>query len=363
MRLMIDAHLDLAWCALSFNRDLTRSVAEIRQSEIGLSDDSARGRNTLSLPEMRKAKVAVCIGTLLARSGPDRPKQAPLHRISLDYATQTIAGAVAMGQLAYYELLARQGEIVILRSARQLDDHWRLWNKPGDTSRLPIGVLLSMEGADPVLAPDDLQRWFDLGLRAIEPAHYGRSQYAHGTSTDGPLSPMGEKLIAEMSRIGVALDVTHLSDQSMAHALDLYQGPVWASHHNCRALVPGDRQLADDQIKRLIQRDAVIGVALDAWMLYPGFIRHQTPTCVVGMEAVADQIDHVCQIAGSANHSAIGSDLDGGFGNEQTPHDLDTIADLHKLEEILARRKYSPADIDNIFHGNWLRIFRQSLPA
>jgi membrane dipeptidase len=159
------------------------------------------------------------------------------------------------------------------------------------------------------------------------------------------------------------LDVTHLCDQSMAQALDLFGGRVLASHHNCRSLGPGDRQLTDEQIKRLVARNAVIGAALDAWMLYPNWVRGQTKPDVIGLTAVADHIDHVCQLAGDRNHAGIGSDLDGGFGNEQTPRDLDTIADLQKLGEILASRGYSASDVDAIFHGNWLRFLREALPA
>jgi membrane dipeptidase len=159
------------------------------------------------------------------------------------------------------------------------------------------------------------------------------------------------------------LDVTHLSDRSFYQALDLFDGPVLASHHNCRALVEGDRQLADRQIKLLVERGAVIGAALDAWMLYPGWQRGKTSPDVVGLEAVADHLDHVCEIAGGARHAAIGSDLDGGFGSEQTPRDLNSYRDLHKLESILEGRGYVPADIDAIFHGNWLRFFREALPA
>jgi membrane dipeptidase len=149
----------------------------------------------------------------------------------------------------------------------------------------------------------------------------------------------------------------------MRQALDLYDGPVLASHHNCRALVPGDRQLSDEQIKELVTRGAVIGAALDAWMLYPGWERGKTQPQVVGLEAVADHIDHVCQIAGDANHAGIGSDLDGGFGNEQTPRDLQRYRDLGRLGDILAARGYSADDLDLIFHGNWLRFFRANLPA
>jgi len=248
----------------------------------------------------------------------------------------------------------------MIRTARELEEHWRTYSR--DPQHAPLGIILSMEGADPVVTPAQLDEWWMLGLRAIGPAHYGRGHYAYGTATDGPLGGRGVELLRRMRALGFILDATHLSDTSMAEALDVFDGPVLASHHNCRALVPGDRQLTDEQIRRLVARGAVIGVALDAWMLYPGWERGKTSPQVVGLEAAADHIDRVCQLAGSARHSAIGSDLDGGYGTEQTPRDLDTIADLQKLSGILERRGYAAADVEAIFHGNWLRFFGQALP-
>ncbi len=154
--------------------------------------------------------------------------------------------------------------------------------------------------------------------------------------------------------------MTHLSDQCFFEALDIYGGPVLASHHNCRALVPDPRQLTDEQIKRLLSRGAVIGTALDAWMLYPGWIRGVTQPEVVGLEAMIDHIDRVCQLAGNARHAAIGTDLDGGFGREQTPRDLDTIADLQRVPEMLQRRGYPEEAIRGIMYENWLRFFREA---
>src|SRR5262249_29742593 len=159
--------------------------------------------------------------------------------------------------------------------------------------------------------------------------------------TEGGLFPEGPALLKAMEDVGMILDVTHLSDQCFDEALELYHGPVLASHHNCRSLVPNQRQLTDDQIKRLIERGAVIGTALDSWMLFPGWIRGETSPEVVRLEAILDHIDHVCQLAGNAQHAALGTDLDGGFGREQTPCDLDTIADLQRLPELLGRRGYS----------------------
>ena len=132
-----------------------------------------------------------------------------------------------------------------------------------------------------------------------------------------------------------------------------------ASHSNCRSLVPGQRQFDDGHLRAIINRDGVIGTALDAWMLQPGWIRGETTNENLTLGAVADHIDHVCQLAGNALHAAIGSDLDGGYGTEQTPGDLDTIADLQKLDGLLSAKGYKVEDIEAIFHNNWLRFFRR----
>jgi membrane dipeptidase len=362
MRLIIDAHLDLGWSAVSFERDLTLCLDEMRRREAGMTDERCRGKGVVSLPELRRAGVGVAVATLLARGGPAQTRQPHGYKRSdLDFATQPIAYAAAHGQLAYYRLLESQGHLRILRTRGDLDAHWAAYRAQPDST--PLGIILSMEGADPIVEVDQVQEWWDNGLRAVGPAHYGRSHYAYGTGVDGPLSEAGVELLRKMERVGIVLDVTHLSDQSFWQAMAVYHGPVLASHHNCRAIVPGDRQLTDEQIKVLLERDAVIGVSFDAWMLYPNWIRGKTGPEVVNIAAAADHIDRVCQLAGNCRHSAIGSDLDGGFGHEQTPRDLKSIADLQNLAEILSSRKYSDADIDAIFHANWLRFFRRCLPA
>jgi membrane dipeptidase len=361
MRPIIDSHLDLAWNALYFDRNLLLDVAEVRRSEAGLTDEPAQGRNAVTLPELRRARMTVCLATLLARSGPDRPPRAQSKRMDLDYNSQAVAYAHARGQLAYYRLLEQQDHLRFVRTRAELKAHWQAWSRSPETQ--PPGIILSMEGADPIVNPDQVQAWWEDGLRVVGPVHYGRSQYACGTSADGPISDRGVALLKEFMRVGMILDVTHLSDRSLAQALEIYSGPVLASHHNCRALVPGDRQLADEQIRALIQRNAVIGTAFDAWMLHPGWKRGETDRKVVGTEAAAAHIDHICQLAGSIHHCALGTDLDGGFGTEQTPRDLDTYRDLHKLEAILGSRGYRPKDIDAVFYGNWLRFFSAALPA
>jgi membrane dipeptidase len=362
MRLIFDSHLDLGWCAAHFGRDLTQPVAAIRQREQGMTDEKSRGRNVLSLPELRRAGVAVCVATLLARSGPEHATPPTGYgRTGLDYTSPAAAFTAAHAQLAWYRLMEQQGQMRQIRTRGDLDAHWAAYTK--DPQRTPLGYILSMEGADPVIEPRQLQYWWDLGLRAIGPAHYGRGRYAYGTATDGPIGDAGRALLTEMRRLGFILDVTHLTDTSQAEATAAFDGPLLASHHNCRALVPGDRQLTDEQIKQITRRGAVIGVALDAWMLYPNWQRGVTQPEVVGLETLADHIDRICDLAGDRAHAAIGTDLDGGFGYEQTPRDLNVYSDLRKLADILASRKYSDSEIDAVFHNNWLHFFRENLPA
>jgi membrane dipeptidase len=353
--IIFDAHLDLAWNAIDWNRDLLLPIGEIRRREEGVSE-KGRARNTVCFPELRLGKVALFIATLLARVL--RPNQVPAVQ---RYASMEAAYAAAQGQMAYYRALEQKGVLRWIRDNEGLETHLKEWTD-GPTVSRPLGFILSMEGADPVLFPEQVEEWWNAGLRIIGPAHYGLSPYAHGTGTEGGLFPPGPALLKEMQRVGMILDVTHLSDQCFDEALDIYEGPVLASHHNCRALVPDQRQLTDEQIKRLVSRGAVIGMALDAWMLYPSWIRGQTTSEQAGVKLmnIVDHIDHVCQLAGNDCHVGIGTDLDGGFGREQSPIDLDTIADLQRLPDLLHQRGYKAEAIEGILHKNWVRFFQEA---
>lgn len=345
--MLIDAHLDLAWNALGWGRDITRPVAEIRASEAA-TNDPHRGANTVSLPELRRAEVGVVLATLLARSS-------GLGEPMLDFPTREIASSMAEGQAAYYRVLEKSGWLRRIDGSAELERHLADGKPPQ-----VIGYILSMEGADPILSPSDVEYWWQLGLRVVGLAHYGRSAYAHGTASAGGLTAQGKELLRAMQQIGMILDVTHLADDAFWQALDAFDGPVLASHNNCRALVPGDRQFSDEQIKAIIARDAVIGVAFDSWMLYPDYQFGVTPNSLVTMSNVIDHINHICQLAGNCEHVAIGSDLDGGYGREQSPADLDTIADLQKLPELLRLCGYNEHDIEAVMHCNWLKFFRRA---
>jgi membrane dipeptidase len=352
--LLVDAHLDLASNALTWNRDITLPVSEIRSSETGMPEKGRAG-STVSLPELRRAEVAVCLATVFARTNPSGSPP-------LDYRTQEISYAVAQGQLAYYRVQESKGLMRMLRTQPALKEHVIAWTAGGDAP-VPLGFILSMEGADPVTSPRRLDSWQKDGLHVLSLAHYGQSTYAHGTGSSGGLTERGRELLEVMEELGLVLDVTHLSEESFWEATRLFRGPILASHNNCRALVPGDRQFSDDQVRCLIERDAVIGVAFDAWMLTPNWVYGRTPRDSVSIETAVDHIDHICQLAGNAGNAGIGSDLDGGYGIEQCPQDLDTITDLQKIPELLGNRGYSEADVRQIMHGNWLCFFEKSLPA
>ena len=350
--LIVDAHLDLSWNALQWNRNLLNSVYTIRTQEGGLSE-KGRAQNTVAFPEMRRGRVGLCIATLLARStGHPAPH--------IDYATPEQANGVAHGQLAYYRALERSGHVRIIADTAALDQHVAAWQAADDQAaeQLPLGLIISMEGADPILTPDELEHWHQIGLRLLGPAHYGTCRYAGGTATEGGLTDLGVPLLREMERLGVILDLTHLSDAAFWQALDRYGGAVIASHQNSRALVPHQRQFSDEQLKAIFARDGVVGAAFDDWMLQPGWNAASSNESVT-LETVVDHIDHVCQLAGDSRHAAIGTDLDGGFGREQSPRDLDTIADLQRLPAILERRGYNADDIAAIMHDNWLRVLRR----
>ena len=350
--LIIDAHLDLAWNALQWNRDLLESVYTIRGKETGMTG-KGRAQNTVALPEMRRGRIAISFATVLARS----TGQTAEH---IDFGSQAQAYGIAQGQLAYYRGLEAEGQIRIIGDAASLSAHidaWQRWEADGadEESCPPLGFVISMEGADPIRDPGQLQAWWDAGLRLLGPTHYGPGRYAGGTGTELGLTALGEPLLGEMARLGMLLDLTHFSDQAFWQAVSIYAGPVLASHNNCRALVPHQRQFSDEQLRLIIERDGVIGAAFDNWMLKPGYIKG-SPNHDIFIDHVVDHIDHVCQLAGSSRHAAIGTDLDGGFGREQSPCDLDTIADLQQLPGKLCARGYSDSDISDIMHGNWLRL-------
>ncbi|MDF1574094.1 MAG: membrane dipeptidase [Bacteroidales bacterium] len=349
--LIFDSHLDISMNAMEWNRDQRWSVEKIRKSEEGMNDKPDRGRNTVSFPALREGRVGLVVATQIARVvKPGSPIPG--------WYSQEQAWAHTQGQLQWYRAMEQAGEMKQIRGADSLKESLALWENPDDHT--PIAYVLSLEGADSIISMNHLERAYGDGLRAIGPAHYGPGVYANGTDSGGRLNARGVELLRTMEQLDMILDMTHLNDDAFWHALDIYKGTIWASHNNCRSIVNHNRQFSDRMILELISRKAVIGTALDAWMMVSNWIRGESDPLdrKVSLETMVNHMDHICQLAGNSLHVGIGSDLDGGYGKEQCPHDLDTIADLQKVPAILRDRGYSEEDIQNIMYLNFVRFLQ-----
>lgn len=356
-RLIVDAHLDLAMNAIEWNRDLSRPLSEVRARELNMKDKPDRGRGTVCLPALRDGRIGLVVATQLARVN-------PFGSALTGWNSPQQAWAMTQAQLSWYREMEALGEMVQIVDRTGLDEHLDLWDDESiPDANKPIGYILSLEGADSLVNIDYLYRAHEYGLRALGLSHFGPGRYADGTKTSGRIHAQGLELMKVMGELNMILDVTHLTDYGFDQALDVYEGPIWASHDNVRKYVPNQRQLTDGQIQKLIAKDAVIGGMLDCWAMDVRFIDTVSDPWQldIRLEKLVDHWDHICQLAGNSRHIGIGSDLDGIFGTEQSPWDMDSIADLQKYGDILRRRGYGESDIDSIFHGNWLRFLRRVL--
>lgn len=355
--LIVDAHLDLAYGALRFDRDLRRSVHEVRAYE-GNGSGNLEGIITVTIPQLLEGGVGLVFGTLFAM--PEFANKMLPNNRRLVYANADEAYHVAGEQLDYYRRLADELERVrLVTDRRSLEEVVASnENEDGDGEAL-LGIVPLMEGADSVRDPLELEEWYERGVRIIGPAWLD-TRYAHGSGSNEGFTSEGFELMEVMAGLGFILDVTHMSDKATFEAFDRYPGQVIASHSNARALVPHPRHLSDDQIRRLAERDGVAGIVLFNKFLKAGYARTD-PKESVSLEHVVAHIDHICQLVGDADHVGIGSDMDGGFGLNETPAELDSSADLPRLAPNLADRGYSSDDIEAIMGLNWIERLRRVL--
>lgn len=352
--LIVDGHLDLAWNALELGRDPTLPLDELRAAEAARGTDPRFGTCTVTLPALRAGGIRLALATIFVEPAPEDRSNLGVNV----YRTVEEAHRLAVAQLAVYERLAQTAQNT--RLVRTRGDLAALVRAPaGDPP--PLGLVLLMEGADPIREPSEVGWWVGRGLRLIGPA-WSATRYAGGTYKEGGLTPLGIELLRAMQAHDVILDTSHLAEQAFWDALEHYGGPVVASHSNPRVFVPGVRQLSDEQIRAIVARDGVVGTVLYNAFLDPTWKEHKDKSRVTLADA-ARAIDHVCQLAGDARHAAIGSDLDGGLGREACPAELDSVADLARVAEPLAALGYRQAEIAQILGGNWLRLLEQRLPA
>jgi len=361
MPLIVDAHQDLAWNAITFKRDYSQSALAIRESEKGTDAPIKNGLCTIGLPELLQGDVAIVFGTLFA--SPLRRKMGEWDAIA--YADSNQAHKLYSQQLDYYNrLVDEHPQFALIHNKSDLENVLTTWNG-NDGAKRKVGIVRLIEGADCIREPQEAEWWMEHGVRIIGLAWTG-TKYSGGTGEPAPLTPEGRRLLRVMSDLGLMLDLSHSSDQSFFESLDHFEGTVIASHANPRALwldevKAPERALSDDMIRQLAEHDGVMGI-----VPYNRFLKATWKVSdgkTLSVNHIAAMMDHVCQITGSADHVGIGSDLDGGFGAESIPAEMDTVADLKKVEEALKAKGHSDGDTEKIMSGNWLRILRKGLPA
>jgi membrane dipeptidase len=359
--LIVDGHEDIAYNALTFGRDYVRAAKDTRAAEAdNVQARAAMGDCMLGLPEWLAGNVGIIFATLFAM--PAHRKMSGTETGVAAYTMPQEAYDQAMEQLdVYYRLADENPCFALVRDQKELDAVLATWKEGASEEKRQIGLVVLMEGADPIIRPQDLERWYERGLRIVGPSWLAGTRYAGGDASGGPLTDEGIQLLRMMMDFNAVLDVSHLSEQACLQAIDRYDGPVIASHSNPRKLVSGNRQLSDDMIKAVLARDGVMGILPINSMLREGWKRGDRKDAVTVAD-VAAAMDYVCQMASDAQHVALGTDFDGGFGAESTPAELDTIADLPKVATALKVRGYADADIEAIMGGNWLRILRRALP-
>ena len=349
MTLIVDAHEDVAWNIVALGRDVRRSALETRRLEVGTEAPDRNGLCMVGLPEWLEGQVAVVFGTVYA--APARPGRDPDPQT---YTDADEAHALGQQQLDAYHRLAEEEQVTLVGSGDDLGDVLASWQ--GECPQ--VGIVPLMEGADPIREPAEVEYWFERGIRLVGLSWKAGTRYAGGDAAPGPLTDQGRELLKGMAALGMVLDVSHLAEESFFEAVGRFEGRVVATHANPRALVPGARQLSDEMIRRLAERDGVIGIVPATFFLRPDW-----QTAGATLADVTAAIDHVCQVVGDAAHVGLGSDFDGGFGADHTPPELNTVADLQHIEPALAEAGYAEEHIEAILSRNWLRVLEDALPG
>jgi membrane dipeptidase len=319
--LIADAHLDLSYNALA-GRDVLKPA----------KDQPADGPfiPTVGLPDLARGGVSLVCATVFTEPTPD--------------ADQSYAHGQA--HLAWYQKQESAGTMRFAKTAEDLA-------RPGSGQ---LAILL-MEGADPFRTPADVANWHAAGLRAVGLA-WKQTRYAGGTGDPGPLTAAGVALVPVLDRFGIVHDTSHLAEQSFWQLLDLATGPVMASHSNCRAFVPTDRQLSDEMIRAIVARGGVIGINFfDKFLLRPEVYGTRRAT----LADVVEHMKHVCDLAGNTDHVGLGTDMDGGLGRDQIPVEIVTSADMPRMGDALSAGGFDDESVAKILGLNWTRFFTASL--
>jgi len=355
--IVVDAHQDIAFNILGMKRDYRHSALEHRRAEAALRP-LKEDIPTIGLPDALLGRVGIVFSTLFAvpKSGED------ISNSIKGYETPGEAFEQASTQLDAYERLVDEGaKVRIIKAQSDLEAVLETWGDGKDINDHIQGLVVLMEGADPITEPRQFEEWYERGVRIVGPAWHA-TRYTAGTGAPGPLTKLGRELLEVMESFNAILDLSHMAEAAFLESLDRYTGILIASHSNPRRFRNSDRHLSDLMIERLAEHDGVMGIVMfnrflsDEW-------RSGDRKSDVPFTTILDAVDHVCQVTGSSAHVGIGSDFDGGFGAESTPESIDTVTDLWSIGAGLRERGYDEGDIEAILSGNWLRKLRQCLPA
>ncbi len=360
--MIIDAHEDLAYESLFGGFDYSRSAAYNRAHYNG----PATFGTTIGWSELQKAKVGIVFGTVFLFQPYD--ENSGHKNRETTYATADDYHAAVCTQLDYYDRLQSENPEKFRRifSRADYDSVIQAWSGDPDTEH-EVGLVGLLEGAEGLRSYDDLELYHERGIRLIGPV-WGGGRWCAGTQSKDikdALTDDGKTLLNKMSEIGMVLDISHMKNHSAMDALDYYDGITAASHANCSALMPDfpfERHLNDETIRMLIGHDGVMGVIPFNFFLDPNWkYEGEASRKAVTLDKLADHIDHICQLAGNSLHAAIGTDFDGNFGYPEIPFEMNDIADLPKLEDVLMKRGFSRTDVENVFCRNWQRILERAL--
>lgn len=354
--IVVDAHEDIAYNALCFNRDYHTSALVTRRREAGTNTPAQNGVAMLGLPDSLLGRVGLIFATLFV--APRSRNPTPWDALSYDNAHE--AYRLALQQMDYYDRLADESEKIRLVTAQSdLEAVLDTWKDESEIGARRQGLLVLIENADSIIEPRQFEEWYERGVRAVGPA-WKASRYCGGTGQPGALTTLGYDLLDVLADFNAILDLSHMAEAAFLEAVDRYPGPIIASHSNPRRFRSSDRHLSDAMILRLAERDGVMGI-----VLYNAFLndRWNKADAPLPMSVVTDAIDYVCQLTGSAAHVGLGSDFDGGFGRDSAPEGLDTVGDLWAIGGALRARGYAESDIERILGGNMIRKVRQALPA
>ncbi|MFM7262116.1 MAG: dipeptidase [bacterium] len=335
--LWIDGHVDLAYLALN-GRDMLASVP-------------ADATFSCTLPSLRSGGVRVALGTIFTELGGNPTTERVAYRDSDDLDGAHHAGLI---QLEWYEEMERRGEIAIVRTRADLARTL--------TGEGPLGIVILMECADPIRSPDEAAWWHARGVRVVGMSWAHGSRYAGGNARAGGLTDLGRRLVETFDELGMLHDASHLSRAAFDDLLAHTSRRVIATHSNAQSLLePSERHLTDAQIAALAARDGWIGLNLYGRFLASGR-RATIADCVA-------HTMHVARIAG-ADRVGLGSDLDGGFGREQLPVEIQSPAEYARLLDALETAGFTrvaardaAAWKRDYTHANLARVLAESLPA